>query len=263
MTNRNNAKEQEMGSFSKYAKARKLTTLLSAFALMFSLNACSDKSIPSSENLTEAINDEIVDAGLWIPVAGSSVIEGSTNEPFVIVDPDKNELSQAGKSNAQYLRGLIAYAKVLEQSGAISLKGGQFQTYLPFEGLVERKGYFVSYNDDLSRTLKATPYLGIMAAKVANLEVNNFVKTTAPYELDGQEWVDITVTLKYSQVLDCINTDVLRASYAMDEVNNAEIKFHLYLDDNAKRWKVDNKIDLPLDPVKKFYTSLVSKQNRN
>ena len=83
------------------------------------------------------------------------------------------------------------------------------------------------------------------------------------FELDGQEWVDITVTLKYSQVLDCINTDVLRASYAMDEVNNTEIKFHLYLDDNAKRWKVDNKIDLPLDPVKKFYTSLVSKQNRN
>lgn len=68
----------------------KTLTLTLVFSTI--LCGCEDKSVASSENLTEAINSELSKQIIWMALPGSSVIEGTVSAPFVIVDPYNSKI---------------------------------------------------------------------------------------------------------------------------------------------------------------------------
>ena len=70
----------------------KTLTLTLVFSTI--LCGCEDKSVASSENLTEAINSELSKQIIWMALPGSSVTEGTVSAPFVIVDPYNSKNSE-------------------------------------------------------------------------------------------------------------------------------------------------------------------------
>ncbi len=236
-----------------------------AFLLMATISAfftsgCSDKSVCSSENLINAINNVLSKQAIYIAIPCTPLEENKPVPPFVVIDPmmgNKNVVKGSNHRKDIYLNRLVKYAKLLEQSGAISLKKSSFKIHSPFSGLVKRNGYIVDYHRDISRTLELTEYYGVGKANIGTIEVREITKTTKPFYVEGIKCVDISFTVKLSKLISCISEEVLLASYAQEEVDNAEATYRLYLDEDAKEWKVKNKKPLLIDPIRRYFMSLL------
>ena len=231
-----------------------------AMTLVFStlLCGCEAKSVASSENLTEAINSELSKQVIWMALPGSSVTEGTVSAPFVIVDPynsNNPETNYAGKT--QYLKRVIAYAKLLEKHKAVRLTEDSFTITAPFRGSVRAFGYNVKYNQDLLRTIQTTPFYGLSKAQAGTVELKDIINSTTVFEKDGEKCIDITFSIKMSQKLDCIDDEILESSTITEEVSSLRTTYRLVLDESAKRWVVRDPAPLQMDPVKKFFKSLI------
>jgi len=60
-----------------------------------------------------------------------------------------------------------------------------------------------------------------------------------------------------SQKLDCIDDEILESSTITEEVSSLRTTYRLVLDESAKRWVVRDPAPLQMDPVKKFFKSLI------
>lgn len=234
----------------------KTLTLTLVFSTI--LCGCEDKSVASSENLTEAINSELSKQIIWMALPGSSVTEGTVSAPFVIVDPynSKNsETNYAGKKD--YLKRVIDYAKLLERHKSLKLTEDSFTISAPFIGSVRAFGYTVKYNQDLLRTIQTTPFYGLSKAQAGTVELKDIINSTTVFEKDGEKCIDITFSIKMSQKLDCIDDEILESSAITEEISSLRTTYRLVLDENAKRWIVRDPAPLQLDPVKKFFKFLI------
>lgn len=237
------------------------TLLLSVFSVCFtmSLSGCSDESIASSNNIKKAINRELAKQSVWIALVGSSAREGSNKPPFVILDPRAkiNEQMVVKKHRLAYLNTILNYAFTLQNSGALRLETGYFDIHNPFNGTIHSYGFIVQYNQDLTDSLSVLPYYGLVQAKIASLEVKDFIRTTTPQIKNGVEYVDITFTVKMADLASCINQDVLRESFALEEVGNAVTTYRVYLNKDSSRWEVLEPKHVIIDPVGRYYRKLI------
>lgn len=235
-----------------------IKTLITTLIFSITLCGCEDKSVASSENLTEAINLELSKQIVWMPLPGSSVTEGSVTTPFVVVDPynsHNKENTYLGKK--KYLKGIIDYAKFLERHKVLRLSENYFTTTAPFRGPAQVFGYTVKYNQDLLRTIQTTPFYALSKAQVGTVELQDIINSTSVFEKDGEKCIDITFSIKMSKKLDCIDEEVLERSSISEEVARLRTTYRLVLDDNLKRWVVKDPFTLKMDPIKKFFKSLI------
>lgn len=240
--------------------------ILIAFSFISSLFVCgcSDRSSATYENLKYAIDNELRKQIISIPIAGSSVHEETTDIPFVIIDPTlkANQNRSLDKHMIFYLNKIVSYAHTLENSGALKLTEATFTFHKNFVGSIKMSGYQVEYNQDLTRTMTVTPYLAISSAQIGSLEVRDFVKTTNTFMDDGKQCIDVTFNVKLTNVLECINDDVLFESGAKKAVSNCVNTYRLYLDESNKEWRVLMKTKTStIDPVATLYKRLISESN--
>lgn len=235
-----------------------IKTLTMTLVLSIMLSGCEDKSVASSENLTEAINSELSKQIIWMALPGASVTEGTVSFPFVIVDPynSKNsENSYAGKT--EYLKKVIAYAKLLERHNVLKLTEDVFTITAPFRGSVRAFGYTVKYNQDLLRTIQTTPFYGLSKAQIGTVKLKDIINSTSVFEIEGEKCIDITFSIEMDQKLDCIDDEILEESSITEDISNLRTTYRLTLDESAKRWVVKDPSPLQMDSVKKFFKSLI------
>ena len=204
-------------------------TVASVLTLMFT-TGCTDESIASSNNIKSAINRELAKQSVWIALVGSSAREGSNKPPFVILDPR---------------------AKINEQMVV------KKHRHNPFNGTIHSYGFVVQYNQELTGSLSVLPYYGLVQAKIASLEVRDFIKTTSPQKKNGVEYVDITFTVQMNDLASCINQDVLRESFALEEVGNAVTTYRVFFNKDTQRWEVLEPKHVIIDPVGRYYRKLI------
>jgi hypothetical protein len=233
-------------------------TVASVLTLMFT-TGCTDESIASSNNIKSAINRELAKQSVWIALVGSSAREGSNKPPFVILDPRAkiNEQMVVKKHRMAYLNSIINYAFTLQNSGALRLENGYFDIHNPFNGTIHSYGFVVQYNQELTGSLSVLPYYGLVQAKIASLEVRDFIKTTSPQKKNGVEYVDITFTVQMNDLASCINQDVLRESFALEEVGNAVTTYRVFFNKDTQRWEVLEPKHVIIDPVGRYYRKLI------
>lgn len=225
---------------------------------------CTDRTSATYENLKYAIDSELKNQIIRIPIPGSSVHEGTTDVPFVLADPtlEENKNRNFEKHMVSYLNKLVSYANTLEKSGALNLSYANFTYHKNFVGSIKMSGYQIEYNQDLTRSMSLTPYYAISSAQIGLLEVQDFIKTTVPFIDDNKQCIDVTFSVKLTNVLDCINDDVLFESGAKEAVRNSINTYRLYLDESQKEWKVLVKTKtIAIDPVSVFYKRLRSENN--
>lgn len=233
----------------------KTLTLTLVFSTI--LCGCEDKSVASSENLTEAINSELSKQIIWMALPGSSVTEGTVSAPFVIVDPYNSKIPKPIMPAKRLFKRVIDYAKLLERHKALKLTEDSFTISAPFIGSVRAFGYTVKYNQDLLRTIQTTPFYGLSKAQAGTVELKDIINSTTVFEKDGEKCIDITFSIKMSQKLDCIDDEILESSTITEEISSLRTTYRLVLDENAKRWIVRDPAPLQLDPVKKFFKFLI------
>ena len=239
---------------------RSLLSILSIASLVF-VSGCIDNSKLTTENLKKAINQDLAKNQIYIAIPGQLLDSGAMVKSFVIFDPDyEKESNTSAVYDNMYKQGLIDYAFMLENAKILNLTRGVFKRKVEFEGMIESKGYALSYISDIERTLSSTKYPGILKAMVGNLEVRDFVKTTNPYFEDGLKTIDVEVNVKLANTLDSISEEVLIASYAYEEISRAVISYKLYLDETERRWKIKASKSAKIDIVKRFYRSICSHQ---
>lgn len=231
----------------------KTLTLTLVFSTI--LCGCEDKSVASSENLTEAINSELSKQIIWMALPGSSVIEGTVSAPFVIVDPYNSKIPKPIMPAKRLFKRVIDYAKLLERHKALKLTEDSFTISAPFIGSVRAFGYTVKYNQDLLRTIQTTSFYGLSKAQAGTIELKDIINSTPVFEKDGEKCIDITFSIKVSQKLDCIDDEILESSAITEEVSSLRTTYRLVLDENAKRWIVRDPAPLQLDPVKNSLNS--------
>lgn len=237
---------------------RSLLSILSIASLVF-VSGCIDNSKLTTENLKKAINQDLAKNQIYIAIPGQLLDSGAMVKSFVIFDPDyEKESNTSSVYDNMYLQGLIDYAFVLEKSKLLNLSRGVFKKKVEFVGMVDSKGYSLTYIDDINRTLSPTKYPGILKAMIGNLEVRDFVKTTNPYMEDGLKTIDIEVNVKLANKLDSISEEVVIDSYAYEEISRAVISYKLYLDETERRWKIKSSTSAKIDIVKRFYRSICS-----
>lgn len=221
---------------------------------------CTDRSASSYENLKYAINNELKKQIVSIPIVGSSINEGTTDLPFIIVDPSLkgNKQKLIDKHLQRYLDRLVKYARTLERAEAVKLSLSKFNVHKNFVGTVNLEGYIIEYNPDITRTMSVTPYYGISSAKVANLEVRDFVKTTNAFIEDTKLCIDVTFNVKLTNLISCVDDDVLLESTTKEVIGNTQMVYRLYLDTRRKEWRVLKSQPTSIDPVKTLYKRLIS-----
>lgn len=237
----------------------KICTLLMLIISAISLSACEDKSVASCDNLIEAINNVISKEEIYIVVPCLSLRADKTVPPFVVIDPmlkNKNNYRLATQKEI-YLNRIVQYAKAMERSGAISLRQSRFKLYLPYTGEQIFSGYEVDYDRNIARTLQPTPFYGLGKANVGRVQVSEILKTTNPFFNDGVKYVDITFNIKLTDVLDCIDEELLYDSFVKEEVDDVKATYRLYLDKDSLSWKVKDPKALNIDPVRKFFSYLI------
>lgn len=156
-----------------------------------------------------------------------------------------------------YLNSIINYAFTLQNSGALRLENGYFDIHNPFNGTIHSYGFVVQYNQELTGSLSVLPYYGLVQAKIASLEVRDFIKTTSPQKKNGVEYVDITFTVQMNDLASCINQDVLRESFALEEVGNAVTTYRVFFNKDTQRWEVLEPKHVIIDPVGRYYRKLI------
>lgn len=238
---------------------RSLLSILSIVSLIF-VSGCIDNSKLTTENLKNVINHDLAKNQIYIAIPGQSLESGTMVKPFVIFDPDyENESNTSSIYDNMYLQGLIDYAFVLENSKLLNLSRGVFKKKVEFVGMIDTKGYTLSYIGDIDRTISPTKYPGILKAIIGNLEVRDFVKTTNPYIENGLKTIDVDVNVKLANKLDSISEEVIIDSYAYEEISRAVISYKLYLDETERRWKIKSSTSAKIDIVKRFYRSICSR----
>ncbi|MGN0894498.1 MAG: hypothetical protein ACI4ND_05820 [Succinivibrio sp.] len=233
--------------------------LLTYISLAVILSACQDKSVPSSENLIEAINNEISKQNVYLPLPGASTVDGTVKPPIVLVDfaNPKNAKSYFGIKDS-YQKKLLDYAELLRKRNLLSMKEASFPVKFPFRGVSTCYGYILEFSPQLNRTLSPSKYYEISKAILGNLEVKEIVRSTYPFVVEGLSCIDITFSVKLSQYLDNLTEDVMIASFVKEEVANAQTTYRLYLDESSKSWKVLDPKPLKIDPVKRFFRYVVN-----
>ncbi|MGN0915502.1 MAG: hypothetical protein ACI4NE_04015 [Succinivibrio sp.] len=231
------------------------------FASLCILTGCRDKSVASSENLRESINDVIRGTPVYIAITGMSTREGSGAPPFVVLNPISSDGKKYSMSDQEfsYLTGLLRYSRVLEKAGAIKLEPGKFVIQRPFIGRSTHDCYEVIPTKDILRTISPTPFQGLMKAMIGTITVDQFTSTSRHQFDDGVWYIDVTFTVKLDRKLDCVDDNVLFESGVLEVLANSSFTYRLYLDERKHEWTVLEPKPITIDTVRVLFKKLSNK----